>query len=156
MNGDRQQLIDSFIRNPTTYTITIIEKGMLPKELRDKKTLDIKIKPPTLHVLTLAASKMGSIPEEIIDSNEVSALDALKYQKEIAEILSIFANDTEDYPEWYPDFIIKNIPSIDLLKIMQETAVKCSPGFFLSSIQVAAQANPLIMRKKADLTPISL
>lgn len=159
MNKKRQQLIDSFVRNPTTYTIQVRDNSMLPKELKSKKELSFTVRPPTIHVLSLAASVLSEIPEELLpEGDEMNFDDALKYQDQIVRVLCVYFHEGTDFPEWWPAFILKNVSTVDLLKIMQETAVKCSPGFFLSCFQVAAQSNPMMMtgtrNTTEDSTPI--
>ncbi len=146
MDKNRQQLIDSFVRNPTTYTISVRNGDMLPNDLKKNVEISFTIKPPTVHVLALAAAAMKPIPDKMFEEEDIDLNEALKYQEEIARVISILAHEGEDYPDWYVDFILKNVSSIELLQIMQETAVKCNPAFFLNCFQVAGQTNPMMMR----------
>ena len=155
---NRKQLIDSFVRRPTTYTIAVRKNAMLPKEIKDKKEISFTIKPPTLYVLSLAASVMASVPEKLLSGETMDLNEAMEYQEHMVKMLCILFYEEADYPEWYPKFILYNLSSIELLQIMQETAVKCSPGFFLNFFQVAAQSNPMMMmmvRTKGS-TPLDL
>ena|SRR5690554_2485949 len=152
MDNKKQQVIDSFVRNPTTYTIQVRDSGMLPKELKSKKELSFTVRPPTVHVLGLTASALFDVPGELLtEGNEMSLEDALKYQDQIVRVLCVYFHEGNDFPEWWPEFIMKNVSTVDLLKIMQETAVKCSPGFFLSCFQVAAQSNPMMMTERTRM-----
>lgn len=103
-----------------------------------------------MHVLSLCASILLNIPENVFKDENIKLNDAMKYQEDIAKVLSILSYESEDYPDWIVDFILKNVPNIDLLKIMQETALKCNPSFFLNSFQIAKASNPMMLN---DLTP---
>lgn len=149
MDKKKEELINAFVSNPTTYTIGVRINDMLPDKLKSKKEIAFTIKPPTMHVLSLCAALLSDIPEEIYKSDEIELSVAMEYQENISKVISILSWEGSDYPDWYTDFIIKNVPSINLLQIMQETALKCNPGFFLNSIQIAKASNPMMLN---DLT----
>lgn len=142
---NKQQLIDTFVRNPTTYTIQVRKSEMLPSKMKSKKEIAFTIKPPTVYVLGLCASIMASIPDDLYKPEIIDLKTAMNYQEEIAKVISILSWEGIDFPEWYVDFILKNIQTVDLLKIMQETAVKCNPSFFLSCFQIAKVSNPMML-----------
>jgi hypothetical protein len=139
----RKQLLDAFVRKSTTYTIEVRKSEMLPAELIERKEIDFKIKPPTTYVLSLCASLMEDIPDEVYNTENADLKTAMTYQDQIARIISVLSWEDSDYPEWYVEFILKNVQIVDLLKIMQETALKCNPSFFLSCFQIAKVSNPM-------------
>ena len=141
-----QALIKAFIRKPTTYTISVRNNSMLPKKIKSKKTIAFTIKPPTPFVLGLCADITGDVSEEVFSSKEVTLKQMMKYQTQIARIISVLSFEKPDFPDWYVDFILKNIEIVDLQKIMQETAVKCNPTFFLNCFQIAREENPMMIR----------
>lgn len=142
---NREKLINAFVQKPTTYSIEVRNNEMLPEELKEKKEIDFIIKPPSTYVLGLCATLMFEVPEEIIKMQDVDLKDALKYQETIAQIITVLSYEKMDYPDWCIDFILKNVAIVDLMKIMNETALKCNPSFFLSCFQIAEATNPMML-----------
>ena len=147
---NRQKLINAFIENPTTYSIPVRNNEMLPENMKELEVVKFTIKPPSTYVLALCASMMMEVPEEIIKMETSDLKHALEYQDTIAKVISILSFETAAYPDWCIEFITKNVAIVDLMKIMNETALKCNPSFFLSCFQTAEASNPMTLR---DLTP---
>lgn len=165
---NNQKVLDSFVRNPTTYIIDVRNGSMLPSipvegqrpvwkrpKMRKPKEVSMTIKPPTMHVLALCASLLSEIPDSIIDSKEANLKQAMEYRNQMVNVLNVLSYETTEYPKYMDEFLLKNLSIADLLKIMQETALKCSPGFFLTSIQAAKAGNPMMMTETKGSTPTS-
>lgn len=148
----KKQLLDSFLKNPTTYTIEVRDRSMMPKgEIRDLKEMKVTIKPPTTYVLSLCAELLIGIPDEFLESKDMDLKKAMEYRTNMVKLLNILAFEKKDYPEFMDEFLEKNLSAIDLLHIIQETALKCNPSFFLSSIQIAKETNPMMLMKKMNI-----
>ncbi|MBS9774580.1 MAG: hypothetical protein KGV59_05420 [Tenacibaculum sp.] len=144
--NNQEQLIKAITEKPSKYEIEVLENEMLPKNLKQRKTLLFVIKPPTLEVLALCAEPMLKIPNEIREKENVDLKDALKYRKEIAEVLAILSHGkSTEYPKWYVNFFLKNLTGKDLYQLFYETSLKINTGFFLNSFQIASQTNPMMM-----------
>lgn len=141
-----QDLIQAFIRKPTTYKISVRNNSMLPKNIKKKKTIDFTIKPPTPYVLGLCADILGDVNDDVF-SKEVDLSVITSYQIEIAKVVAVLSFEETNFPDWYVDFIRKNTELIELKQMMQEIAVKCNPGFFLNCFQIAKESNPMMMTK---------
>ncbi|WP_139959171.1 hypothetical protein [Flavicella sediminum] len=142
-----QALIQAFIRKPTTYKISVRNNSMLPSKIKKKKEISFTIKPPTPYVLGLCADILGNVQDDVF-SKEVDLKLITSFQTEIAQVISVLAHEEINFPDWYVDFIRKNVELIELKQIIQEIAVKCNPGFFLSCFQIAKDSNPMMMTKK--------
>lgn len=143
MEGQKK-LLNAFLEKPTTYSIDVRDNSMLPTSLIDEDKINITIKPPSMYVLSLCADVLSEIPKEVYESKEMKLDEALKYADNIAKVLCILSSETNDYPKWKEAFILKNVSLLDLLKVMQETALKCNPAFFLNSFQIAVAQNPML------------
>lgn len=141
--NNKEQLLNAFVRKATTYNISVRNSEMLPSKLKRKKELAFTIKPPTMYVLSLCASILNEIPDKLYETENIDLNKALDYQTHMAEVLSVLSYESDDYPDWYVDFLIKNLSIIELLQIMQETSLKCNPSFFLSCFQIAKVSNPM-------------
>ncbi|MEI6865567.1 hypothetical protein [Flavicella sp.] len=141
-----QALIQAFIRKPTTYTISVRNGSMLPNKI--KKEISFTVKPPTAYVLGLCADVLGEVSDEVFLDKELDLKQVMKYQTQIAQVLSVLSYEKPDFPEWYVEFICKNVELVELQGIIQETAVKCNPSFFLNSFQIAKEQNPMMMMKR--------
>lgn len=149
---NKEKLINAFVQNPTTYEIDVRDNSMLPDDMKDDKVVKFRIKPPTTYVLGLCASLMFEVPEKIMKMENIDLKEAMEYQETIAKLIATLSHEGEDYPEWHVNFILKNVAIVDLLKIMNETALKCNPSFFLNCFQIAEASNPMML---SDSTPTS-
>jgi len=149
---NKEKLINAFVQNPTTYTIEVRNNEMLPEDMKENEELNITIKPPSTYVLGLCASMMFDVPEKILKMDNIDLKEAMEYQETIAKIICVLSHEKPNYPKWWVDFILKNVAIVDLLKIMNETALKCNPSFFLSCFQIAEASNPMML---SDSTPTS-
>jgi len=111
-----------------------------------KESVDFTIKPPTPYVLGICADIMHEVNEEVFEK-EMTLKEVMKYQTQIAQVISVLSYESLEYPSWCIDFICKNVELHELQKIIQEIAVKCNPSFFLSCFQVAKESNPMMMTK---------
>lgn len=157
-NKSKQQLIQALIEKPSNYDIEVIDNSMLPKKLKQRKTISFVIKPPTLEVLAKCSLPALKIPESVRESKDLKLEDAIEYRNEMAEVFAILAHGKpSDYPSWYISFFLNNLTAKELYMLFYESVLKLQTDFFLNSFQIASQNNPMMMMKKAkDLTPTSL
>lgn len=142
----RKQVLHALMEKPTTYKIDVEVGSMLPKDLKDSKEIEMIIKPPTLHVMTLAGLEANKIPEEILNIKEFSLQKALPYVDEVIRILCIMVYQDDEYPEWWEEFFKKNCTPDEIFKMLQECHVKMRSDFFLNSFQIIG-TNPMMMTK---------
>lgn len=149
MDDNKEKLLNAFIENPTTFKVNVSDSSMLPDGMKDKKTVDFVIKPPVLAVLALCATVMAHIPPEVRNPDKQIKLSiAIKYLNQMAESFAIISHGkTTPYPEWYVPFLINNVTPKELFYMFTEAALKTQSSFFLNSIQVADETNPMMMHK---------
>lgn len=145
---NKQKLIDDFLENPTTYHIDVIDKSMLPNDLKKRKVIDFTVKPPTMFVLTMVADTLLKLPPDILKSETIQVVELLKYSKQMIKIFCRMSHGkTDDYPGWYEDFIDKNCTPKELFLMFQEVTAKTQTGFFLNSFLIAEVSNPMMMTR---------
>ncbi len=149
-----QKLLESFLKQPTTYTIDVLDNTMLPDGIKDKKQLKFTIKRPTLKVLASTALPLSKIPKEIREKERLTLTEIVPYAYQIAEVVARMAHgaNPKPMPDWYVPFFLANLTDKELYAIFEETAMKADSSFFLSCIHNASQTNPMMIE---DLTPTS-
>lgn len=146
---NEQKLLEALIEQPSSYDIDVVDNSMLPDNLKKRKSISFVIKPPTMEVLAKCAIVILKVPKSILEREEVDILKVLEYRKEIAQIISIISHGKiSDYPEWYEEFILKNVNGKELFMLFQETSLKMQSDFFLSSFQIAKAVNPMMMKRQ--------
>ncbi len=141
-----QQLINALIEKPSTYDIDVIDTSMLPQNLKRRKTISFTVKPPTLEVLAKCVVPLFNIPKEIREAEELALDEAIKHRKEMAEVVAILAHGKQtEHPSWYADFILSNITPKELYNLFYEISLKLQSDFFLNSLKIVSQSNPMQM-----------
>ena len=149
MKNEQQKLLESLIEKESKYEIDVIDNSMLPDNLKKRKKLGFTVKPPTMEVLAKCAIPLLTIPEEVREAKNLQLDEPLKYRRQMAEVFSIIAHGKNtDVPSWYVDFVLNNVTGKELFYLFQETALKLQSDFFLNSLQIASQTNPMMMKKR--------
>ena len=149
MKNGQKQLLESLIEKESNYAIDVVDNSMLPSNLKSRKKLAFTVKPPTMEVLSKCAIPLLTIPEEVRNAENLQLDVALEYRRQMAEVFSIIAHGKNtDVPIWYVDFVLNNVTGKELFYLFQETALKLQSDFFLNSLQIASQTNPMMMTKK--------
>ena len=131
-------LLKALIQEPSTYTIDVVDGSMLSD---NRKIVTLKIPPPTLETLAKVSLILSKIPESIRTAKELQLNEVVKYNREMAEMLTLMAKEDS----WCIDFLIKNITAKELFQLFYEGALKVQTDFFLNFFQIANQ-NPMAMR----------
>ncbi len=147
------KVLQSFLEEPTTYTIDVLDNSMLPEGIKEKEQLKFTIKRPTLKVLAKTALPLSRIPKEIHKKQNLTIPEISPYFHPIAEIIAIMAHgaSSKPIPKWYVDFFLANLTDSELYMIYKDIAMKSDSSFFLSCIQVAEATNPMMI-KSSTLT----
>lgn len=144
--NDKAKLLTALIEKPSRYTIDVVENDMLPEKMRDKKSLDFVIKPPTLETLSHCAIHLQGLPKEVLEAKELAITDALNHIDVMVKVICIISSTKADYPDWYESFFKKNCTPKEIFGIFHETSLKMQTDFFLTSFQIASQINPMMMK----------
>lgn len=143
---NRQKLLTALVEKPSRYTIDVVDNSMLPANIQDSKKLDFVVKPPTLETLAKCAIPLQEIPQELMKDNIVIK-DVLPYIDQLVKVICVVSHGKEtDYPDWYEPFFKKNTTPKEVFQIFQEVSLKMQTDFFLTSFQIASQANPMMMK----------
>lgn len=154
LDKQKQQLLKSLIEKPSEYEVEVLDNSMLPIDLKEKKTIKLIIKPPTLEVLAKCALPALKIPEHVREATNIKLEEAVKYIDEISETLAILSHgESTPYPEWMIEFFKKNLTGQELYYIFYESMVKLQTDFFLKSFQVVSQNNPMMMNNPKNSIP---
>jgi hypothetical protein len=129
---------------PSRYKITVIDNSMLPDKLKERKTLEFVVKPPTIHVLTKLAIVVETVPESATAATGITK-EVLEYIPVLSEMLAIMihGNSKKEMDPWLIPFLEKNLTTQESLMLWQETALKIDTSFFLPFIQTAKAWNPM-------------
>jgi hypothetical protein len=150
---DESKLLQALIEEPTRYTIDVLDGTMLPENIKNKKTLDFVVKPPTLEILSKAAIILQEVPEEILKAESLGLKEVAPYIDLIIKVIcTVSYGQKGDYPDWYEPFFKSNITPKEAFGIFQEVSIKMQSDFFLSSFQIATKLNPLMLKNPGDLT----
>jgi hypothetical protein len=154
---NEKKLLTALIEEPSRYSITVLDGTMLPEKLQKKKSLDFVIKPPALETLTKAARDLQDVPEEILKAETLGFIEALPYVETMVKVICrLVQGPRDDYPDWYEPFFMANVTPQETFLLFQEVSLKMQTDFFLTSFQIAAKLNPLMMHepKKKSLNDL--
>ena len=149
MNKEQQKLLESLVEKPSNYSVDVVDNSMLPGNLKDRKSIQFTVKPPSMEVLAKCAIPFLRIPEDIRTGGNKKLEEAIKYRQEMAEVFSILAHGkSSEYPKWYVEFVLNNVTGKELFMLLQEAGLKMQSDFFLHSFQIANETNPMMMAEK--------
>jgi len=133
--------VQEFLEKPTTYVIEVRDGNMFPGETPKEVTLTVPS--PTMHTLAICAEILSEMPDELSNPETANLKDAVAYRGAICRILMTMASDGDDYPKHMEKFLERNLSTMELLYISKEIAAKANPAFFLTSIQLLKESNPM-------------
>lgn len=143
----QKQLINALVEKTSKYEIDVIDGSMLPQNLKRRKTITFTIKPPTLETLAKCTVPLYKIPKEVREADEIPLDMAIKYRKEMVELITIFAHAKKtEPPSWYTDFILNNTTPKELYNFFFELSLKLQSDFFLNSLKIVSQSNPMMIK----------